>query len=441
MQFSDLQRLFNTEIIELLCPNSTFQEGELIQIRKHFDSYDADVYSLGDGNDDPVKIGVPAQFVTKRYAEKWISIQETPYFASIISISKNRLTVAAITGFTLFDLKQTLDIAITDAAVSKGQTLSEYRENYTIRLGNKKYIIVAKHMQQKENTISLVNGPSIIHAIEMSRNDCGLSDAPAGGSDKIFVVRTGAAPFRKDLYSLELWNCELNICDARSAHQASVGVKAMLNQNLEKYLTIWREYSKIEYEFVLHTAENAGELQYSLIDDSHDGQEVVVKIENPEYIRGFQESLNDLGSDYVVSVTRRFRGNPNPLTAVLLKIDSEEKTARLRFNTIERASQIAAEGTIEPNIRAATVQFERREEAFKRVFEGRSAKPQLAMLISGQDITYKQEKRKITPLSEHVLQQFGENTPTEAQLEAIRIALNTPDFAIIQGPPGTVNQL
>lgn len=57
------------------------------------------------------------------------------------------------------------------------------------------------------------------------------------------------------------------------------------------------------------------------------------------------------------------------------------------------------------------------------------------MLISGQDIGHKQEKRKLTPLSESVLDScFKGRMPTEAQKNAISLALNTPDFAIIQGP-------
>lgn len=45
---------------------------------------------------------------------------------------------------------------------------------------------------------------------------------------------------------------------------------------------------------------------------------------------------------------------------------------------------------------------------------------------------------RIEPMTSTVRQKvFGSRSPTPTQEEAIRVALNTPDIALIQGPPGT----
>ena len=83
-------------------------------------------------------------------------------------------------------------------------------------------------------------------------------------------------------------------------------------------------------------------------------------------------------------------------------------------------------------------QIKRRMVYRRLILEGRSANPQLGLLIeeNGQ-ISRLHSPHKIKPLSGFVREKIFSKPPTIKQEEAIRIALNTPDIALIQGPPGT----
>ena len=85
-------------------------------------------------------------------------------------------------------------------------------------------------------------------------------------------------------------------------------------------------------------------------------------------------------------------------------------------------------------------QIARREDARKRIAEGKAANPALGLILEGQlteELGAYSTRKKIMPLSSFVKDKIFKYEPTETQKKAIDIALNTPDIAIIQGPPGT----
>lgn len=86
-------------------------------------------------------------------------------------------------------------------------------------------------------------------------------------------------------------------------------------------------------------------------------------------------------------------------------------------------------------------QIERRNKARENVLMGKSANPQLGLIIEGSSEIFearKPPKTIIKAVSPYVREKiFPKNAPTPTQEKAIEIALNTPDIALIQGPPGT----
>ena len=85
-------------------------------------------------------------------------------------------------------------------------------------------------------------------------------------------------------------------------------------------------------------------------------------------------------------------------------------------------------------------QIARREDARKRIADGKAANPALGLVLEGQlteELGAYSTRKKIMPLSSFVKKKIFKYDPTETQKKAIDIALNTPDIAIIQGPPGT----
>lgn len=85
-------------------------------------------------------------------------------------------------------------------------------------------------------------------------------------------------------------------------------------------------------------------------------------------------------------------------------------------------------------------QIARREDARKRIADGKAANPALGLVLEGQlteELGAYSTRKKIMTLSSFVKKKIFKYDPTETQKKAIDIALNTPDIAIIQGPPGT----
>ncbi|MEZ4302314.1 MAG: AAA domain-containing protein [Polyangiaceae bacterium] len=79
--------------------------------------------------------------------------------------------------------------------------------------------------------------------------------------------------------------------------------------------------------------------------------------------------------------------------------------------------------------------LERRESAHAKIASAECPMPQLGLLLEGAPVP---ERRRNTesPLSPAAREVFG-GEPTPRQIEALRVALSTPDIALIQGPPGT----
>ena len=94
-------------------------------------------------------------------------------------------------------------------------------------------------------------------------------------------------------------------------------------------------------------------------------------------------------------------------------------------------------GVLYVSLRSHKKQEERREKAYGLIMSGACAMPQLGLLIEDVDVPPARpgNSQPITPIVKRKV--FPKNPPTLRQEEAIRVALNTPDIAVIQGPPGT----
>jgi len=77
----------------------------------------------------------------------------------------------------------------------------------------------------------------------------------------------------------------------------------------------------------------------------------------------------------------------------------------------------------------------RREEAKRAIDSGRRL-PQLRYLLEGVSVPVDRH-RKLKDVTAYALETFKGGKPTDRQRDALRVALNTPDVALIIGPPGT----
>jgi hypothetical protein len=81
------------------------------------------------------------------------------------------------------------------------------------------------------------------------------------------------------------------------------------------------------------------------------------------------------------------------------------------------------------------VRLKRREEARALIASAECPMPQLGLLLEDSPVP-ERRRQAHQPLSAAARAMFG-GEPTARQIEALRVALNTPDIALIQGPPGT----
>ncbi len=248
-------------------------------------------------------------------------------------------------------------------------------------------------------------------------------------------------------------------------------IRAMVSGQMERllsreesYLRKWDEYGEAEGRVLLERARAIGSLKYSKAEACSDGFTLFLDHPTPQSL--------SLGDELELT-----KVEPPYLKDTLMNWGSfctflEEKTKIPQIRKGRRGGRQKGENT-EPSGEAITVvglskqsvtvnmrmqppaakdgfylvlsmmgeqiQIQRRMEARRRVMQARSANPLLGVIIEDDaDVPEVKKPPKVTALSAFVKDKvFPENPPTDRQEEAIRVALNTPDIALIQGPPGT----
>ncbi len=115
---------------------------------------------------------------------------------------------------------------------------------------------------------------------------------------------------------------------------------------------------------------------------------------------------------------------------------SDSQSIRLRPYSQDVEVIPPERGYIHVSLRGDLKRMQRRREAHTRIATGQAPIPQLALLLENRPVPIRRVQ-SLEPLSAAAKAKFHSATPTPRQIEAIRVALNTPDIAVIQGPPGT----
>ena len=269
--------------------------------------------------------------------------------------------------------------------------------------------------------------------------------------------------------ALRLAKGELAFVDWTKTGRIQILAKAQmtaLTKDDGSYLKKWDEFGDLEGELLLKHAREVGALQYCDMKQDRDGT-VSVRI-----AQASDSALKKLAAGDVESV--QIDGElPNYLKNLDLKfaefvkmieIESDqedffkngEKRSRKSdkkrnqnfavkvFDEASKSITLATEsmplesGTLILSLSGEITQIKRRIAARRSILEGRSANPQLGLLIEENGkIASTRSPQKIRPLTAFVRNKIFRNPPTVMQERAIEVALNTPDIALIQGPPGT----
>lgn len=232
-------------------------------------------------------------------------------------------------------------------------------------------------------------------------------------------------------------------------------IKDMLeNGNLAStYLDIWDKYATKEGDFLLQKARDIGEIEIKEVDrfkliveidlrDKLNENDFICIMENtPPYLVNKEIDFKAYMQE---NITQEKLKKENKLDVIktykIEKITSEsielEKQENMNLDHLKGKK-------FSLSIFGDFVALKRKYKARQRMLEGKSANPILPMIFASEiseslkEILKKQQKNTYPPLSDSVEKKIFKTKPTENQVEAIRMAINTKDIAIIHGPPGT----
>ncbi|TLD99378.1 AAA domain-containing protein [Helicobacter trogontum] len=231
-------------------------------------------------------------------------------------------------------------------------------------------------------------------------------------------------------------------------------IKDMLeNGNLAStYLDIWDKYATKEGDFLLQKARDIGEIEIKEVDrfkliveidlrDKLNENDFICIMENtPPYLVNKEIDFKAYMQE---NITQEKLKKENKLDVIktykIEKITSEsielEKQENMNLDDLKGKK-------FSLSIFGDFVALKRKYKARQRMLEGKSANPILPMIFGEvsenlKQILNEQKKNAYPPLSDNVEKKIFKTKPTENQVEAIRMAINTKDIAIIHGPPGT----
>jgi len=246
---------------------------------------------------------------------------------------------------------------------------------------------------------------------------------------------------------------EVDILQSLAAHE----IKKITEQD-NSYLKKWDEYGEEEGEILLEKVRKVGVLNI-VSAEKNKGVKVLLELPLGKDVLTDSDELNFVSEDEVPPYLLNMEMSWKEYSDILFseyqqkngqsikskKVKKKKKNTSIKILDISSHSLELAIGSIPEkrklilSIDGDWIQVERRMAARAMIKEGRSANPLLGLLIEEQgNIPAIQKKSDIKPLTPFVKEKvFPTNDPTPKQVEAIKIALNTPDIAIIQGPPGT----
>lgn len=249
----------------------------------------------------------------------------------------------------------------------------------------------------------------------------------------------------------------IRFCDATIAGAFRGAARTQLDQIVEQagsYLNVWKEYNKLERHSVLRRARTLGWLRYSkrllqgdgrwrfFVEDAKQLDTALQVLRNAEDVdleaaqnppAELQHATDDAATttDDATSHSNRSRIFVGSFSGAA----PQRRTIDLQPPVDSDDREPPESGVLFLSISGDRKRLERREYAQSLIASAECPMPQLGLLLEGSAVP---ERRRKTAeaLSVAARAVFG-GEPTARQVEALRVALNTPDIALIQGPPGT----
>ena len=257
------------------------------------------------------------------------------------------------------------------------------------------------------------------------------------------VVRSGKASPRYPIAHVE---GNIQFTDATVAAWArgeGISELQQLAESGTNFLGLWEKYRELEEESILNEAREVGWIAYQGWEQRPDG-DFCFHIDDSS-----KEKLNRLDRSMEMEAAEEA---PALIEDTSLTWKDAEKSQRnqapFRGEVVEshrgRGEVILSsdnehppeKGVLFPPIQGDRRRLERRQKAEEKIKSLQCSLPISHLLVGARvPVPRRKDLLALTPKVRDKL--FSDHPPTPQQEEAIRVALNTPDIAVIQGPPGT----
>ena len=268
------------------------------------------------------------------------------------------------------------------------------------------------------------------------------------------VVRGGNANNPR----LMLLYAPLSIVDATIAAELHGAIRTTLSEAVagsDSYLQTWQRYSRLERDGVLRRAQTFGALEYERCERRRDGgwrfhlvpvDELAARIallgERDRFELEADKHAPALDGDTFGASPQKKSAPPvERLSARIVDVNHQQCIVDLAApEEDDEQPKPPLSGYLYLSTVGDQSRLRRRERAEEALRTGNCPLPQLGLLMEGRPAP-SARRGKVSvegpKLKAVIRESFGSTSPTRRQLEAIELALNTPDVCLVQGPPGT----
>jgi hypothetical protein len=252
---------------------------------------------------------------------------------------------------------------------------------------------------------------------------------------------------------------EMNFTDIDDTPVIPASIQLQLNSMFdrgESFLSIWREYSRLETERAARIASEIGTLRYVKVLSGIDRLTFQIDAKSTHALAALTQSADkedivleadskepnlEAGTQWLLSLVMgsQFRAPTEKKQKAKFRSSCDPKLIDLQKLTITLAADSEYppdSGYLYLSQHAQKAVSDRRSAALAMISSGSTPMKLLGPLLENQQVPAS-VRQWLDPLTPKSRGQFWKESPTERQRDAIDIAINTPDLAIIQGPPGT----
>ena len=332
--------------------------------------------------------------------------------------------------------------------------LSKLIQNFSFKICGEDYFLIRtqiayKSENKKYDKEDIGDGQDIAPDIFSIIGDVGKIDIKKENSGKLFASRL--SPY-KNATSIWLVHGELKLSQVSSIERVvnKEDVDKIFNSG-SAFISKWENYENEIGNRELENVKKLGVLKINNVkQDGSKRADIYVEFSNQFDTWssfGKQEwsiSVVDQIPEYISDDTFDYQTFCNKYSIDDLKSEFKVSKITQSYITVDLNERLFPQtGYIIYSFYAIDVQVRRCKDAILKMRKGKSQIPYLGLLFDetnneiNAQLSRRKQKSNYKALSAIVKDKIFENEPTTNQIEAIEVALNTPDICLIQGPPGT----